>query len=324
MEDIFDVVIVGAGPVGLYAAYYAGYRSLKVAVIDALPQIGGQVSAMYPEKEIRDIAGFPTILGKDLIHNLHEQASRYPFELVLGETVNAVRAGSDDRLVLTTETGRQIETRSLLIAAGLGRFTPKSLPSLQPPYPGGVLHFVPDVSELDGRRVVIVGGGDSAVDWALAALPRAKSVTVIHRRARFRAHEASVEEIRAGGARIIAPGEIGELRGTSTIEGVVVQQPGAEAEMIVCDRLIMALGFTSDLGAFADWGLESAGIHFKVGADMLTSRKRIFAIGDVSEYPGKVRLIAVGFGEAAIAVNHIAATLNPDQQIFPGHSTHAE
>jgi thioredoxin reductase (NADPH) len=172
--------------------------------------------------------------------------------------------------------------------------------------------------------VVIVGGGDSAVDWTLAALPRAKSVTVIHRRARFRAHEASVAEIRAGGARIIAPGEISELRGASDIEGVVVQQPGADAEVIASDRLIMALGFTSDLGAFADWGLASAGIHFKVGEDMQTSRKRIFAIGDVSEYPGKVRLIAVGFGEAAIAVNHIAAMLNPSQQIFPGHSTHAE
>lgn len=322
MMEQYDVAIIGAGPVGLYATYYAGFRGLKVALIDALPQIGGQVSAMYPEKEIRDVAGFPTILGRELIANLDVQARRYPFELILSETVNMVEQPEGERLVLTTVTGRRIGTRAILIAAGLGSFTPKTLPALQPPHPAGVMHFVSDVSDLDGRRVVVVGGGDSAVDWALAALPRAASVTVIHRRARFRAHEASVEEMRTGGVRIIAPGEITGLRGDEAVEGVVVTRPGAEEEVIACDRLIMALGFTSDLDAFAGWGLETSGIHFGVGSDMQTTRSRVFAVGDVSDYPGKVRLIAVGFGEAAIAVNHIAASLDPGAQIFPGHSTH--
>lgn len=323
-SEMRDVVIIGAGPVGLYAAFYAGFRELSTTVIDALPQVGGQVTAMYPEKEIRDVAGFPAVLGKDLIRGLETQAGRYPFDLRLADMVRDIEKLPGDGLAyrLVTEAGQTIMTRSVLIAAGIGSFTPKTLPSIAPPHPAGVMHFVTDVSDLDGRDVTIIGGGDSAVDWALAALPRAKSVTVIHRRPRFRAHEASVEEIRQAGCRIIAPGEIAALHGDTVIEGVCVTRPDMPEEIIPCDRLIMALGFLSDLRAFDTWALDKDGNHFAVGHDMQTSRPGIFAAGDVSEYPGKVRLISVGFGEAAIAVNHIAALLDPTAQIFPGHSTH--
>ncbi|MDP1702081.1 MAG: NAD(P)/FAD-dependent oxidoreductase [Aestuariivirga sp.] len=320
--DPNDIVIVGAGPVGLYAAYYAGFRGLKTTVVDALPEAGGQITAMYPEKEIRDVAGFASIRGTELVNNLLQQAAQHDYNLLLSETVGELDTADDGLYRLTTSEGRVIVTRAILIAAGLGSFTPKSLPTIQAPLPEGVLHFVPKLSALDGQDVVIVGGGDSAVDWALAAIPRAKSVAVVHRRARFRAHEANVEEMRSGRVRIIAPGEIQELRAGISVEAVVVRQPGAGDQVLPCDKLIMALGFTSDLGPLGAWGLERIGIHFCVRPDMQTSRERIFAAGDVSEYPGKVRLISVGFGEAAIAVNHIAAAIDPAQQVFPGHSTH--
>jgi thioredoxin reductase len=317
-----DLVIIGAGPVGLYAAYYAGVRSLKTIVIDALPHAGGQITAMYPEKEIHDVAGFASIRGANLVSNLLLQAGQYNYQLGLSEAVNDLETTANGNYRLTTTTGRQIDSRAILIAAGLGKFAPKTLAVAQGSPLEGVLHFVPRLSVLDGQHVLIAGGGDSAVDWALAAIPRAKSVTIIHRRPKFRAHEASVEETRARGVRIIAPGEIQELRGDGAIEAVVVRQPHAEDEVLQCDKLVLSLGFTSALGPLEKWGIEYVGSHIRVGPDMQTSRERIFAAGDVSEYPGKVRLISVGFGEAAIAVNHIAVTLFPHRHLFPGHSTH--
>jgi ferredoxin/flavodoxin---NADP+ reductase len=317
-----DLVIIGAGPVGLYAAYYAGVRGLKTIVIDALPHAGGQITAMYPEKEIHDVAGFASIRGANLVSNLLLQAGQYNYQLGLSEAVNDLETTANGNYRLTTTTGRQIDSRAILIAAGLGKFAPKTLAVAQGSPLKGVLHFVPQLSVLDGQHVLIAGGGDSAMDWALAAIPRAKSVTIIHRRLKFRAHEASVEETRARGVRIIAPGEIQELRGDVAIEAVVVRQPHAEDEVLQCDKLVLSLGFTSALGPLEKWGIEYIGSHIRVGPDMKTSRERIFAAGDVSEYPGKVRLISVGFGEAAIAVNHIAVTLFPHRHLFPGHSTH--
>jgi ferredoxin/flavodoxin---NADP+ reductase len=317
-----DLVIIGAGPVGLYAAYYSGVRGLKTTVVDALPHAGGQITAMYPEKEIHDVAGFASIRGANLVNNLLLQAGQYNYELRLSEAVNDLETTANGNYRLTTTTGRQIDSRAILIAAGLGKFAPKTLAVAQGSPLEGILHFVPQLSVLDGQHVLIAGGGDSALDWALAAIPRAKSVTIVHRRSRFRAHEASVEETRARGVRIIAPGEIQELRGGGAIEAVVVRQPHAEDEVLQCDKLVLSLGFTSALGPLEKWGIEFTGSHVCVGPDMQTPRERIFAAGDVSEYPGKVRLISVGFGEAAIAVNHIAVALFPHRQLFPGHSTH--
>jgi thioredoxin reductase (NADPH) len=277
---------------------------------------------MYPEKEIHDVAGFASIRGADLVDNLLHQAGQYNYELRLSEAANDLETTANGNYRLTTTAGRQIESRSILIAAGLGKFVPKTLPVAQASPMEGILHFVPQLSLLDGHHVLIAGGGDSALDWALAAIPRAKSVTIVHRRSRFRAHEATVEEARARGVRIIAPGQLQELRGSGAIEAVVVRQPATEDELLPCDKLVLSLGFSSALGPLENWGLELSGSHVRVWPDMQTSRERIFAVGDVSEYPGKVRLISVGFGEAAIAVNHIAVALFPQRQLFPGHSTH--
>ena len=323
-EQLHDLAIIGAGPVGLYAAYYAGFRQLTTVVLDALPEAGGQITAMYPEKEIHDVAGFPSIRGVDLVGELLKQAGRYDYDLRLGQTIADLTALDDGRYQIDTCEGGQFHARAILIAAGLGKFTPKSLQTAPDPLPRGVMHFVPKLSMLDDQIVVVVGGGDSAVDWALAAVGRAVSTTIIHRRARFRAHEASVEEMKAKGVRVIAPGEIRRFNASSSIDSVVVEYPDGRTEELPCSALVMALGFLTDLRLFDSWELEREGIHIRVGSDMQTSRERIYAAGDVSEYPGKVRLISVGFGEAAIAVNHVAAALDPSQQIFPGHSTHEE
>lgn len=323
-KQTYDLAIVGAGPVGLYAAYYAGFRQLNTVVLDALPEAGGQITAMYPEKEIHDVAGFPSIRGAGLVGELLKQAGRYDYDLRLGQTIANLTPMEDDGYQVDTCEGEQYHARAILIAAGLGKFTPKSLPTAPDPLPNGVVHFVPKLSLLDDQHVVVVGGGDSAVDWALAACDRAASTTIVHRRARFRAHEGSVEDMKTRNVRIIAPAEISEFNASSSIESVVIEEPGEGARQLPCSVLIMALGFLSDLKLFDSWELEREGIHVRVGSDMQTSRERIYAAGDVSEYPGKVRLISVGFGEAAIAVNHVAAALNPDQLIFPGHSTHEE
>lgn len=185
---------------------------------------------------------------------------------------------------------------------------------------------MPSLSAFDGRDVAIVGGGDSAVDWALAAAERANSVTVIHRRPRFRAHESSVQEMIASDVTVIAPGELVELIGDDDIRQIRVDQFDGSGEPTTydCDLVVAALGFSSNLGPILAWGIDFEGRHIAVDPTMRTSLERVYAIGDVSEYAGKVRLIAVGFGEAAIALNHIAADLDPDSQIFPGHSTSNE
>lgn len=325
-ETRVDLLVVGAGPVGLYATYYAGFRGLSVAVIDSLEEPGGQVTASYPEKLIYDVAGFPGIRGADLIAGLTAQANHHEHELILGDTALTLESADADTYRVTTAAGRTIIARAVLIAAGLGSFTPKALPAATGPLGAKVLSFVPSLSAFDGKDVAIVGGGDSAVDWALAAAERAKSVTVIHRRPRFRAHESSVQEMIASDVTVIAPGELVELIGDDDITQIVVDPLDGSGTLstLDCDLVVAALGFTSNLGPVLDWGVEFEGRHVAVDPTMRTSRERIYAVGDVSEYTGKVRLIAVGFGEAAIAVNHIAADLDPTLQIFPGHSTSNE
>lgn len=317
----YDVVIVGAGPAGLYAAYYAGFRGLRTALIDGLPHVGGQVSTMYPEKLIHDVAGFPGIKGSDFIAALVEQSKRQPYDLMLSDAVSLLEPLSQDAYRLTTEQGRKFTSKAIIIAAGLGKCTPRTFPSLEGVTSSNVMHFAPDLSVLRDKAVVIAGGGDSAVDWAIAASDIAKSVTVIHRRNRFRAHEGSVKEMHARGARVIAPGEVEAYRSDSGQEYLRITGTPAGSEDIPFDKLIVALGFQSDLSGMESWGLGIEGFRIPVQSNMQTNLSRVFAIGDISEYPGKVRLIAVGFGEAAIAVNHAAAAISPALSVAPGHST---
>lgn len=318
---IYDMAIIGAGPAGLFAAYYAGFRGLSTILFDSLPQVGGQISTMYPEKKIHDVAGFASIKGADFVANLLAQSRRQVYELRLSESITGLAADGAGSYRLETDKGKSFAAKAVIIAAGLGRSEPRSLPELADIQSPNIMHFVPDLSILDDEDVIVAGGGDSAVDWALAAIPRAKSTTVVHRRNRFRAHEGSVKEMYESGIRVIAPGEVKGYRAIDGREYLTIAEAGESAIELGFGKFVMALGFHSDLGPMGNWGLGIEGFRIPVRPNMETSLPRVFAIGDVSEYPGKVRLIAVGFGEAAIAVNHAAAAIKPGMPVLPGHST---
>jgi thioredoxin reductase len=316
-----DALIVGAGPVGLFGAYYAGVRGLTTAVIDSLPEPGGQITAMYPEKAIFDVAGFPAIRGRELVANLVAQAAPFSPVYLLGEQAVGLERGDD--FVITTSSGRRVRSRSIIVTGGIGTFTPRPLPTGEEMLGRGVVHFVPDPGEYHGLDVVIVGGGDSAFDWALALHPIANSVTLVHRRAAFRAHAATVTKVRELGVPIITDAQVTALRGgdNGLLAEVEIEVKGGDRKVLPAQTAVAALGFTADLGPIESWGLELDHRAVSVDTTMRTARDRIYAAGDVATYPGKVKLIATGFGEAATAVNNLAVMLNPEAHLFPGHSS---
>ncbi len=326
-----DVLIVGAGPVGLYGAYYAGVRGLRTAVVDSLSQVGGQVSAMYPEKQILDVAGFPTVSGRTLVANLVEQAAPYrPTYLLAQEAQGLERTvveGGPDRLVVTTSAGTRVTTGAVVITGGIGTFTPRPLPAGEEFLSRGLDYFVPSAADYEGRDVVVVGGGDSAVDWALMLHPVARRVTLVHRREAFRAHHGSLEMLRRSPVEIVTNAQVVTTTGGAVLEQVEVKVTGADADapmVLPCDRLVAALGFTANLGPLREWGIElHDNRHLVVDSAMRTAVDGVFAAGDIVDYDGKVRLIAVGFGEVATAVNNAAVHLDPGAALFPGHSTDA-
>ncbi|GAB3816006.1 NAD(P)/FAD-dependent oxidoreductase [Micromonospora zhanjiangensis] len=315
-----DVAIIGAGPTGLFAAYYAGFRGLSVAVVDALPEPGGQVTAMYPEKVIYDVAGFPSIKGRELVANLVEQAAAFAPEYRLGVRAEKL-SYLDERPVLSLADGARLHCGAVLVTGGLGSFTPRPLPAADAFTGTGVVYFVPHLADLAGQDVLIVGGGDSAFDWALALQSLARSVTLVHRRERFRAHAATVERVRALPVRIIVNAELTRLTGDGAVTGAEIAVRGGAPELVPADTVVAALGFTADLGPLAEWGIALDRRHILVDSTMATNLPRVFAAGDITEYKGKVRLIATGFGEAATAVNNAAVTIDPAAHLFPGHSS---
>ncbi len=321
-----DLLIVGAGPVGLYGAFYAGVRGLSVAVVDSLSQVGGQVSALYPEKQILDVAGFPSVTGRTLIGNLVEQAAAYDPLYLLGQEAQRLERtvvdDGPDLLVVTTSSGTEVTCRAVVVTGGIGTFTPRALPAGEQLLGRGLEYFVPSAQAYVGTDVVIVGGGDSAVDWALMLQPVAASVTLVHRREAFRAHHGSLQALRATDVRIITGAQVSETVGDEALEAVVVTVKGEPPQTLPCQRLVAALGFTANLGPLREWGLElHDNRHLVVDSAMRTNVTGVFAAGDVNDYDGKVRLIAVGFGEVATAVNNAAVHLDPAAQLFPGHST---
>ncbi len=317
-----DIAIVGAGPTGLYAAYYAGFRGLSTAVIDALPEPGGQVTAMYPEKMIYDVAGFPAIRGRDLVANLVEQAAPYHPEYLLGVQAGAL-SYVDGKPAIALSDGTSVHCGAIIVTGGLGSFTARPLPAANGFAGAGLLYFVPRLDDLAGHNVVIVGGGDSAFDWAMSLQPIAKSVTLVHRREKFRAHAGTVARVRDMPVEIVVNAEVNKIIGDDRVTGVEIQVRGEPPRELPCDSVVAALGFTADLGPLAEWGLELERRHILVDTHMATNRSRIFAAGDIAEYPGKVRLIAVGFGEAATAANNAAIVIDPSAHLFPGHSSDA-
>jgi ferredoxin/flavodoxin---NADP+ reductase len=318
-----DVLIVGAGPTGLFAAYYAGFRGLSMAVVDALPEAGGQVTAMYPEKMIYDVGGFPAVRGRDLVKGLVEQAAPWNPIYLLGRQAEGLRQ-ADSGLEVLLDGGQLVRAGAVLITAGIGEFTPRPLPAGDGWLGRGMVHFVPSLDAHAGQDVIVVGGGDSAFDWVLALHPVAASVTLVHRRAKFRAADSIVREARNLAVRMITDAEVTELRGDGSLTEVVVHAKGAEPVVLPAQTVVAALGFTADLGPIENWGLRIDRRAISVDSTMATARERVYAAGDVAAYPGKVKLIATGFGEAATAINNIAVALDPGAHLFPGHSSNAE
>jgi thioredoxin reductase len=322
-----DLVLVGAGPVGLYGAYYAGVRGLRVALVDSLPEPGGQVTAMYPEKPIYDIAGFPSVRGRELVDNLVAQAGRYDPLYLLGQQAQTLeRAPHGDRperFRLSTSHGTVVDCGAVVVTGGIGTFTPRPLPAGEDFLGRGLSYFVPSLADFADTDVVVVGGGDSACDWVLALQPIARSVTLVHRRKAFRAHAATVEAVRACGADVVTDAQVTRIEGNGQVERVEVSVKGEDAPKLVpAQRVVAALGFLADLGPMRGWGFDlHDNRHLVVDSTMSTAVPGIYAAGDIAEYPGKVRLIAVGFGEVATAVNNAAVHLDPEASLFPGHST---
>lgn len=318
-----DILIVGAGPVGLYGAYYAGVRALRSAVIDSLPELGGQVSALYPEKQIYDIAGFPAVRGRDLIAALTLQAAPAEPHYVLGQHAELLRRNDIGRYVVTTNRGMEIHCGAVVITAGIGTFTPRALPVGDAYVGKGLEYFVPDPLSYTDTDVLVVGGGDSALDWALMLEPIAATVTVVHRRNTFRGHAATVTQLERSSVKVITDAEVTALHGGDAVTHADITVKGEAApRRVESQRIVAALGFLANLGPLREWGLElHDNRHIVVDSAMRTAVPGIFAAGDVVDYDGKVRLISVGFGEVATAVNNAAVHINPDAQLFPGHST---
>lgn len=316
-----DMLIVGAGPVGLYAAYYAGFRGFRTVVCDTLPEIGGQISAMYPEKLIFDVAGFPEIRGRDLVEGLAAQANAFSPEYVLGDQAVDLM-DTDDGVQVVTASGRTIDAKVLLITGGIGAFQPRPLPAADAFTGEGIVFFVPKLDVHAGHDVVIVGGGDSAFDWALSLHPIARSVTLVHRREAFRAHAGTVDRVRELGVRLVTSSEVTAVKGDGTVTGVeVTHKQTGETLDLPADTVVAALGFIASIGPMAQWDLELEKRHILVDTTMATNRPRVYAAGDIATYPGKVPLISIGFGEAALAVNNAAPIIDPTHGVFPGHSS---
>ncbi len=315
-----DVLVVGAGPTGLFAAYYAGLRALSCAIVDSLPDPGGQVSALYPEKLIFDVAGMPAVKGRDLVALLVEQAARFSPTYLLGQRADEL-ARDGDALVVTTSTGAVVRCRAVIVTGGIGTFTPRPMPGCGQWEGRGLTFTVRELADHAGHDVLIVGGGDSAVDWALALEPLARSVTLVHRRSAFRAHAASVEQLKASGVTLHTDTQVAELTGGERVEKAVLRHKKGGETQVSATSVIAALGFLADLGPLERWGLTILDRRLAVDSRMATAVPGVYAAGDITDYPGKVRLIAVGFGEAATAVNNAAIHLDPDAELEPGHSS---
>lgn len=316
-SEIYDVTIIGGGPTGMFAAFYAGIRELKVKIIETLPVLGGQVEIMYPEKKIYDVGAFPYIKGADLIKQLHKQMEPFEQTICLEENVLTLDK-EDDYFIIKTDKGTHY-SKTILIATGQGSFEPRKLTFDYPEqYEQTNLHYY--VSQLDSykdKTVVITGGGDSAVDWALTLENVAKKVYIVHRRDKFRAVEAAVTRLKSSSVEILTPYVPHKLLGDNEkIHSVVFKKRrGEEIIKLPVDYFIVNYGFSSLNKQLNDWGLETEHNSLVVSQRMETNIPGIYAAGDVTTFDGKVKLIVTGFGEAPTAINSIIQYLNPGEII---------
>ncbi len=322
-----DAIVIGAGPVGLFAVFELGLVDIKSIVIDILGRPGGQCSELYPEKPIYDIPALPTVTGQELTDRLMEQIKPFGAKFVFGERVDELSRGEDGRFHLKTDAGREIKAKVVVIAAGGGSFTPK-----RPPLEGieayegsSVLYAVRRMEDLRGRDVLIVGGGDSALDWTLNLAPIANSLTLLHRRDEFRGAPHSVEQMRAlvaeGKVRLLI-GQMAKLHGENgKLEAVTVKTADGE-ERVTANAMLPFFGLTMKLGPVASWGLNLNENLILVDTEKFeTSEKGIFAIGDINWYPGKLKLILSGFHEAALMAQQAHKYVHPEKKLLFQYTT---
>ena len=328
-QKLYDVVIIGGGPSGLFGLFYACIRQLDALLIDSLPELGGQLTALYPEKDIYDMPGYPKVLTKELVKQMVEQALMHrQQEVVLSERVETMTRGDDGKeIVLLTDKNRTIRTRTVVITTGAGAFRPNKLPAALPPglEENSILYFVKDPNSLAGKRVIVVGGGDSAMDWILALHGKASEVTLVHRRDAFRAHEDTVHKVRA--LADVAQYLFYEVKdfglgASGNLEQVVIENNKTQERLTLnADVIVVSLGFVADMGPVKNWGLDLKANSILVNSKMETNLEGVYAAGDVATYDGKIKLIATGVGEAAIAVNAAKHYIDPTQRLQPVHST---
>ena len=333
-RDIRDITIIGAGPVGLFGAFYAGMRGASCRLIDALPELGGQVTALYPEKYIYDVGGLPKILGKDFVRQCVQQALQFKPDVQLAQEVIAMRRETDgdgkSLFVLKTPVA-EYASRTLIAAAGIGAFSPRKLPldDYDAWLGKGLFDKVIDPTLFRGQRVLLVGGGDSAFDWAVNLQGVAHSILMIHRRDGFRAHQATIDQVHAlcaaGKMELRTFWEVKAIHGENRVRGAtLVNNKTKEEQRLELDAIIPLLGFVSNLGDIANWGLTLEKEEIVVNQLMETNQPGIYGAGDIVTYPGKLKLIATGFGEICTAVNNAVHHVYPGKKMFPGHSSNME
>ncbi|GAB4395011.1 MAG: NAD(P)/FAD-dependent oxidoreductase [Kiloniellaceae bacterium] len=324
-----DVAIIGAGPVGLFAVFECGMLKMRCHVIDTLEVIGGQCAALYPEKPIYDIPGYPQIMAQDLVDRLAEQAAPFTPVYHLGQQVTGLERQENGCWRLTTSKGTMIDATGVIIAAGCGAFGPNRPPLAGiEDYEGNSVHYLVQRREaFRGQRVVIAGGGDSAVDWAISLAELAEKVYVVHRRAKFRAAPESVDRLHrlaeSGKVELVIPYQLAGLEGDGRqLSGVVVADLEGQHKTLPADSLLPFFGLSMNLGPIADWGLKLDHHHITVDpATCETSAAGIFAVGDIAHYQGKLKLILAGFSETALAAHAIRPLVYPGEALHWEYST---
>ncbi len=329
-DEIYDFTIIGAGPTGIFAAFYAGLREMKTKVIEALPEAGGQLAVLYPEKLIYDVPGHSKIRAQDLVKELMAQVALFDPAFVYNtrvETLTRLAAGDEEVWRLGSSSGTHL-SRTVLISGGIGAFAPQKIdkPGVSDFEGRGVFYFVKDKRPFRGKRILVVGGGDTAVDWCLNLKDWAKEITLIHRREGFRAHEASLAALRTSGIPIMTFHEVKRVYGdVDGIKGAEIydNRTGAEQDLLV-DAVLVNIGFKAALGPIESWGLEQADArHLRVDGFMATNLPGVFAAGDIASVDGSepMNLIVTGFAQAAVAANAAKRVLDPKSRMFPGHSS---
>lgn len=325
MNDEYDLTVIGAGPVGLFTAFYAGMRNLKTLVLEALPRPGGQITALYPEKYIYDVGGFPAVLGRDLVSELYKQSSQFGADFRFNERVEKLEALESGGLRLATSEC-EYHSKSVIIAAGIGAFQPNrlNLPGVAEFEGRGVSYVVREREKFLGRRLLVIGGGDTAVDWALELRNWASEVTLVHRLDYFEAHQRSVLALQDSTVSVLTQHELVSVSGRDRVENAVIHDhvTGNDRTLNVDDVLI-CIGFRADIGPINTWGLKLEGRRVAINRQTETSIPGVYAIGDIAhpEDGVSMNLIAYGFGQATLAVGYASHFVRPKERVSHGHSS---